>query len=76
MEPFFADLLYCKKIPRWIRLLLLWLLCGFLIYIGVGVGLGAVMLAGNIFGFVFAAGILALGIYLSIKIWRGNTPKQ
>ncbi len=72
MEPFLADLLNSNKVPKPIRYGVLWLLIGFLVYVGVGVGLNSPMLWGRIFGFALAAAMLALGVYQTRRIHRSK----
>lgn len=70
MEPFIADLINNKKLPKPIRYVIIILLVGFIMWIGIGVGLHSEMLIGNIFGFLIAGIILIAGIYLLVKVHK------
>lgn len=68
MEPFLADLINNNKVPKIIRYLIVILICGFIIFLGVFVGINSELLWGKIFGFVLAIVSLILGIILLRRI--------
>ena len=73
MEPFIADLINNPKIPKWLRYLIVMLVCGGIIFLGAMLALKSPMLSGKIFGGVLAFLSLASAIYLFVKITK---PKQ
>ncbi len=68
MEPFLADFINNKKIPRIIRNIIVCLLCGFIIFLGVSIVIKSELLFGKIFGIILSIVFLIIGIYLIAKI--------
>lgn len=66
MEPFIADFLGNKKIPKALRYLVLAALVGFIEFICISVGISNSYLAGRIVGIAVALLMLAAGIYAAI----------
>lgn len=69
MEPFIADLIN-NKVPKPIRYIIVILLVGFIMWVGICVGLHSEMLIGNILGLLIAGIIWLTGIYLLIEIYK------
>ncbi len=72
MEPFLADFINNPKVPKWLRYLIVTLVCGLLIFIGVMVAIKSPMLVGKIFGGVLAGLSLITAIYLFVKIAKSS----
>lgn len=72
MEPFLADFINNPKVPKWLRYLIVTLVCGLLIFIGVMVAVKSPMLVGKIFGGVLAGLSLIAAIYLFVKIAKSS----
>lgn len=68
MEPYIADLINNSKIPKSIRFLIILILCLFVIFLGIILGLKSPFILGNVFGFLLALTFLVILIYLGIKI--------
>ena len=68
MEPYIADLINNSKIPKSIRFLIILILCSFIIFLGIILGLKSPFILGNVFGFLLALAFLVILIYLGIKI--------
>lgn len=70
MESIIADLINNNKVPKPIRYIIVILLVGFIMWVGICVGLHSEMLIGTIFSFLIVGIILLAGIYLLIKIYK------
>lgn len=72
MEPFIADLINDEKIPKIIKYIIVCLLCGFIIVLGILMGINSELLFGKIFGIILSIVFLIIGIYLIVKINKDN----
>ena len=54
MEPFLADFINNKKIPKLIRYIFVLLLCGFIIFLGLSIVINSELLSGKIFGIILS----------------------
>lgn len=72
MEPFIADLINNPKVPKWLRYVIVTLVCGFVIFLGVMLALKSPMPVGKIFGGVTALLFLTTAIYLFVKITKSK----
>ena len=72
MEPFIADLINNPKIPKWLRSIIVTIVCGFVIFLGVMLALKSPMLVGKIFGGALSALFLAAAVYLFVKITKSQ----
>ena len=70
MEPYIADLINNKKIPKIIRYIIVIIISGFIIYIGIECGLHSKLLIGNILGYLVSFIFLLIGLYLLYKIHK------
>lgn len=70
MEPYLVDLINNNKVPKIIRYILVIILISFITYICINVGLHAINVLGNIFGFLIAILSLITGVILLIKIYK------
>ncbi len=68
MEPFIADLINNPKATKWLRYVIVTIVCGFLIFLGVMLALKSPMLVGKIFGGALSAFFLAAAVYLFAEI--------
>jgi len=68
MEPFLADFINNNKIPKIIRCLIVFLLCGFIIFLGISTFISSQFVWGKVFGVILSIVFLIIGIYLIIKI--------
>ena len=68
MEPFLADLINNKNIPKVVRYILVVLLCTFIIVLGILLSLKSELLFGKIFGIILTFIFLVMEVYLIIKI--------
>lgn len=68
MEPFLADLINNKNIPKVVRYILVVLLCTFIIVLGILISLKSELLFGKIFGVILTFIFLVMEVYLIIKI--------
>ncbi len=68
MEPYIADLLNNKKIPKVVRYLITILICGFVVFLGISCALNSEMLWGKIFGWCLTLLMVFVCIFLIIKI--------
>lgn len=68
MEFFLADLINNPKIPKWLRFLIVTVVCGLVIFLGIMLALKSPVPIGKIFGVVLAVLFLVTAIYLFIKI--------
>ena len=68
MEPFLADLINNKNIPKVVRYILVILLCTFIIVLGILISLKSELLFGKIFGIILTFIFLVMEVYLIIKI--------
>lgn len=68
MEPFLADLINNKNIPKIVRYILVVLLCTFIIVLGILLSLKSELLFGKIFGIILTFIFLVMKVYLIIKI--------
>ena len=73
MEPFIADLINNPKAPKWLRYVIVTLVCGFVIFLGVMLALKSPMLVGKIFGGALSALFLAAAVYLFAKITQSQS---
>ena len=72
MEPFIADLVNNPNIPKWLRCVIVTVICGIIVFIGVMLLLKAPMTAGRIFGGILAVLFLGVAVYLLTKIAKSN----
>ena len=70
MEPYIADLINNKKIPKIIRYIIVIIISGFIINIGIECGLHSKLLIGNILGYLVSFIFLLIGLYLLYKIHK------
>ena len=70
LELVFEGLLNSRRVPKIIKYILIILLCGFVIWIGINVGLSSPMLWGKIFGFALAVAFFIIAIFWLRKIQR------
>ena len=70
MEPFLADLINNPKLPKWLRYVIVTVVCGLVIFLGVTLAIKSPVLVGKIFGGVLSVVFLAAAIYLFVKIAR------
>ena len=70
MEPFLADFINSKKIPKFIRYFIVIILCSFIIFLGIECFICSEMLIGNIFGILLAVLSILSCIYLINKIYK------
>ena len=70
LEPFIADLINNPKIPKWLRDIIVTIVCGFVIFLGVMLAIKSPMLIGKIFGVVLSVLFFAAAIYLFAKITK------
>ena len=73
MEPFIADLINNPKVPKWLRYVIVTLVCGFVIFLGVMLALKSPMLVGKIFGGALSVLFLAAAVYLFAKITQAQS---
>ncbi len=76
MEPFIADLINNPKVPKWLRYLIVTLICGFVIFVGVTLTLNSPMLVGRIFSGVISLLVFAAMIYLYVKIAKSGSRRD
>lgn len=76
MEQFIADLINNPKLPKWLRYIIVSVVCGLVIFLGIMLAIKSPMLIGKIFGGVLALLFLAAAIYLFIKIAKSERPKS
>lgn len=70
MEPFIADLINNKKIPKILRNILVLVLNLFIIFIGISLIIHSSLIVGKIFGGVLSAIFIVLLCYLLNKIYK------
>lgn len=70
LEPFIADLISNKKMPKIIRYIIVILLSFLMIFLGIMMVLKSQMLLGKVFGMMLALVFLNFGLYLIIKIGK------
>ena len=70
MEPFIADLINNKKIPKVLRYILVLVLCLFIIFIGISLIINSSLIVGKIFGGALSAIFIVLLCYLLNKIYK------
>lgn len=68
MEPFIADLINNPKVPKWLRFVIVAVVCGLLIFLGVMLAINSSGLVGKIFGGILCALFVAVAVYLFAKI--------
>lgn len=68
MEPVIADMINNPKVPRWVRYIIVTIVCGFAIFLGVMPAVKSPLLIGRLFGGALAALFLTAAVYLFIKI--------
>lgn len=73
MEPFIADLINNPKVPKWLRYVIVTLVCGFVIFLGVMLALKSPMPVGKIFGGALSVLFLAAAVYLFAKITQAQS---
>lgn len=73
MEPFIADLINNPKVLKWLRYVIVTLVCGFVIFLGVMLALKSPMLVGKIFGGALSVLFLAAAVYLFAKITQAQS---
>ena len=70
MEPFIADLINNKKIPKVLRYILVLVLCLFIILIGISLIIHSPLVVGKIFGGALSTIFIVLLCYLLNKIYK------
>lgn len=70
MEPFIADLINNKKIPKVLRYILVLVSCLFIILIGISLIIHSSLIVGKIFGGALSAIFIVLLCYLLNKIYK------
>ena len=73
MEPFIAVLINNPKAPKWLRYVIVTLVCGFVIFLGVMLALKSPMLIGKIFGGALSVLFLVAAVYLFAKITQAQS---
>lgn len=68
MEPFIADLINTPKIPKWLRYIIVSVVCGFVIFLGAMLAIKSPILIGKIFGGVLSMLFFTAVIYLFARI--------
>ena len=68
MEPYLADIINSKKVPKFIRYIIVCLLCALIIFLGIMIFIRSELILGKIFGIVLSIFFLIIGIYLIFKI--------
>lgn len=68
MEPFIADLINNPKIPKWLRYIIVSVVCGFVIFLGAMLAIKSPILIGKIFGGVLSMLFFTAVIYLFARI--------
>ena len=76
MESFLAELINNPKIPKWVRFLIVGIVCGLVIFLGVMLAIKSSMLIGKIFGGLLVVVFLAAAIYLFVKIAKSDRNKE
>lgn len=76
MESFLAELINNPKIPKWVRFLIVGIVCGLVIFLGVMLAIKSPMLIGKIFGGLLAVVFLAAAIYLFVRIAKSDRNKE
>ena len=72
IELVFNGILNSRRVPKIIKYILIILVYGFLVGVGIVIGVNSEMLAGNIIAFALAFLFLLLGIRMLIKIYRSR----
>ena len=72
MEPFIAALINNPKRPKWLRYIVVTIVCGLLVFLGIALAIKSLMLIGRIFGGLLVALFLVTAIYLFIKIAKSK----
>lgn len=70
MEPFIADLINNKKIPKVLRYILVLVSCLFIIFIGISLIINSSLIVGKIFGGTLSTIFIVLLCYLLNKIYK------
>lgn len=70
MEPFIADLINNKKIPKVLRYILVLVSCLFIILIGISLIIHSSLIVGKIFGGALSTIFIVLLCYLLNKIYK------
>ena len=70
MDDLLELLLNSRRVPKIIKYILVVLIVGFIVWVGISVGLNSLMLWGKIFGFALAGVTFLAGIVWIIKISR------
>lgn len=68
METFIADLIHNPKIPKWVRYIMVTVVCGFAMLLGVALALKSPLPVGKIFGGVLSVLSFAAAVHLSVRI--------
>lgn len=76
MESFLAELINNPKIPKWVRFVIVGIVCGLVIFLGVMLTIKSPMLIGKIFGGLLVVVFLAAAIYLFVKIAKSDRNKE
>ena len=76
MEIILSALINDSKAPKWLRYLLVVVVCGLVIFLGVMLALKSPVPAGRVFGALLAALFAAAGAWLLRKIAKGRAPKD
>lgn len=72
MEAFIAELINNPKIPKWVRYVIVTIVCGIIVFFGVMLTIKSEMLAGKIFGAVLSVLFVAAAVYLYVKIAKSK----
>ena len=73
MEPFIEDLINNPKVPKWLRYVIVMLVCGFVIFLGIMLAMKSTILVGKIFGGALSVLFLAAAVYLFAKITKSQS---
>ncbi len=70
MEPFLADLINNKKVPKFIRFIIIIIMVGFIEYISIDTVISSPYLWGKIFGIILSITFIIIFIILTIRIYK------
>lgn len=73
METILSELINNPKVPKWIRCILVAVVCGFVIFLGVMLALKSQIPAGRIFGGALSVLFAAAAVWLFVKIAKGES---
>ena len=70
MEPFLADLINNKKVPKFIRFIIIIIMVGFIEYISIDTVISSPYLWGKIFGIILSITFIIIFIILIFRIYK------